>query len=573
MIHFDYKYIAYSFGGPNKRDVMDVKDFKTPDNGADHYRTYFRFTDDYLKYYERTKSVKGYSGKCYADFIPIDIDDEDLKNAWLKTKELISFLDFDYGFDVQHLFFSGSKGFHLYLPSVCFGTFIPSENLNDIFKSIVMDIAGEVADSVNYDKNRLFRLVNTKNSKSGLYKIPLTYSEFNNGIDSILELAKNKRSDSHPGISDNIKNDQFIELYQKYKIEEKQTIHSNGFLNKIANGVREGNRDNTAIKIVGTLRKAGHDKEFTKAILTGWNRGNTPPLDDSTINKCIQSGYSYGDPVEVEKDIKPIWAIGDEYAEYSKTTKKVNLGISFIDQKIRGLRPGQVLTIMGFTGNFKSGLLQWIMRHYQKHSKNPVLMFEMEMSNLDLFERAAQMTTGETGRVIEDKFKNNNSSEIIKSVRAEQENFLVVDRPGLSFDEMKVYFESAERVLKSKIELVGIDFLQLMQGSGNSGVQIIDSVAKGMKDFAKDMNTAVIALSQVTGVEDEFAKINLMDSRDSKTIGQMSDYVLGIRLNKEKEDRQIIDILKNRKGGKTKGEIDIDKKNLRFTEVGFVQSP
>jgi len=564
MIYPVYEYIDYAFGGVSKRNnVIKVNDLKIPKNGTDCYRTYFRFQKDYLNHFNKRNTVKGYSGKCYSDFIPVDIDDNDLNSAYDKTKYFIELLNIDFEFTVQHIFFSGSKGFHLYLPSVSFNNFTPSEELPRIFKDIVVDICGKEVevDLKNYEYNRLFRINNTVNSKTGLYKIALDYDEFYEGIEYITEIAHDLKQVNHPALTDYVQNSQFIELYQKHKIPQK-----NNLLSKIEHGVPKGERDDTAIRIVGLLRKGGLDKNATSMILHGWNKGLDEPLEESEIDKCINSGYKYENE-NMEVDIRHIWAFSDDYKSFVNSAKQVNLGISFIDKKIRGLRPGQVLTIMGFTGNFKSGLLQWIMRHYYQYSSEPVLMFQMEMSGLDIFERAMQMTTEKSGKEIEDIYKSNgNFSELLRSLREDQEKFMVVDRPGLSFEDMKEYILLSEKILREKIGLVGIDFLQLVRSTGQTNIQKMDSVAKDLKNFAKEMNVPVIALSQVTGIEDEYERINLMDSRDSKTIVQMSDYAIGIRLSKDGDDIQILDLLKNRKGGKGTGKLKIDRKSMRFEE-------
>ena len=114
--------------------------------------------------------------------------------------------------------------------------------------------------------------------------------------------------------------------------------------------------------------------------------------------------------------------------------------------KIRGIRPGMVLTIIGFTGNFKTAVLQNILRHYHNYSKEPVLMFEMEMPRLDIFERALQIEMQIEGNEVEKLFKNNEHrdiSEVIKNIQNKLKNYYIVDQPGLNFDEIE---KSGERV-------------------------------------------------------------------------------------------------------------------------------
>ncbi|KKN63225.1 hypothetical protein LCGC14_0504150 [marine sediment metagenome] len=80
--------------------------------------------------------------------------------------------------------FSGNKGFHLTVPSKCFGADV-STNLVKIWRYIANDIATkadlEMFDDTVYSRRRMWRVENTIHGDSGLYKIPL-------GTDEILGL-------------------------------------------------------------------------------------------------------------------------------------------------------------------------------------------------------------------------------------------------------------------------------------------------------------------------------------------------------------------------------------------------
>ena len=118
-----------------------------------------------------------------------------------------------------------------------------------------------------------------------------------------------------------------------------------------------------------------------------------------------------------------------------------------------------------------------------------------------------------------------------------------------------------EKIYKRKTGLVGIDFLQLMIGNGETDIQRMNEIAKQTKQFAKKMNVPLIAISQVTGVQNCREALDLMKARDSKTIPIMSDYVLGIR---QKGGELEISLLKNRKGGLCSVTTNISKKSLRL---------
>jgi replicative DNA helicase len=106
------------------------------------------------------------------------------------------------------------------------------------------------------------------------------------------------------------------------------------------------------------------------------------------------------------------------------------------------------------------------------------------------------------------------------------------DTPGLTISELR----SRARRLKAahpEFQLLVVDYLQLMQGSGGpreSREQAISSISRGLKGVAKDLNVAVLALSQLNrGVESRTDKRPMLsDLRESGAIEQDADVILFI---------------------------------------------
>ncbi len=146
----------------------------------DCYKSWCRYNDDIIKYQKaHKKSLQGYDGLCYSDFLPIDIDNKEKPEKSLDScRDLLHFLEQTYGLpvDAVRIYFSGSKGFHLEIPTILFGKIEPTTNIPKIFKNIVISFGFNDIDTSIYHINGLWRLHNSVNSKSGLYKIPLTYS-------------------------------------------------------------------------------------------------------------------------------------------------------------------------------------------------------------------------------------------------------------------------------------------------------------------------------------------------------------------------------------------------------------
>ena len=93
-------------------------------------------------------------------------------------------------------FFSGGKGFHLYIRQEFFNL-PPSEHTAKQFERIVSQIGKDLnlstLDDGIYQANRKFRIPNSRHPKTGLYKVELTIDQLNLPIEEIVTLAKSPR--------------------------------------------------------------------------------------------------------------------------------------------------------------------------------------------------------------------------------------------------------------------------------------------------------------------------------------------------------------------------------------------
>jgi replicative DNA helicase len=101
------------------------------------------------------------------------------------------------------------------------------------------------------------------------------------------------------------------------------------------------------------------------------------------------------------------------------------------------------------------------------------------------------------------------------------------DSPGLAINTLR----ARARRMKSqhKIELIVIDYLQLMQGGRrDSRVQEVSDISSGLKAIAKELDVPVLALSQLSRAAEqrENKRPQLSDLRDSGSIEQDADVVL-----------------------------------------------
>lgn len=330
--HPEYKYIDFAgrdvYNRNNIIELTELSNSVNKLNGEQCFRTVHRFNQDLLGYVPNNKnSISKYDGECFADFLPIEIDGGaktenprvTLEKALEITNEVIDIFQKEYGIDPEYLkyFYSGNRSIHLEIPIGLFGDIHPHKNFNRYMQAIAQRLVGQIEiDLAMYDKTRLYRIVNTKYNTTGLYKIPLSYSDVLLGsVDKIIDLAKLPREldTSNNGsiaineklaklfseVKEEIDNKPQYERKEKkagetvYPKEEKYCIWK---INQ--EGAVEGYRNDAIVRTVSYYKQKGHSEEAVLGIVLDWNsRGQTPATEGDVISRvadCYKSNYDFG---------------------------------------------------------------------------------------------------------------------------------------------------------------------------------------------------------------------------------------------------------------------------------------
>ena len=302
----DYVFVDVAKDGVHNRNKIFRYDLLDTwgKNLVDTYTTYFRYTDEMVEHVNDTGSVKGFAGKAYSPWIPFDIDSKDIREAHKQLIHLLGNIN-KYGVsaEVCRIYFSGSKGFHVLLPSSLVNV-EPSEDIHHRFRNFAAKIANGIKlDTSIYDKVKLFRLPNTINSKSGLYKIQLNVFEVQalNAHD-IKEMAKNPRKEWETAVQ--TANEELLNLYWSEaarsdmpSAERTEGVRIKKCLHKMMQGVTEGNRDNIGLRVATHLKASGLSQEMMWVALNEWNNHNKPPLTEKEIERIFRQGlqqYEFG---------------------------------------------------------------------------------------------------------------------------------------------------------------------------------------------------------------------------------------------------------------------------------------
>ena len=201
-----FVYVDTAIGGANRRNrVVRADAFAPPPGAVDCFRTYLLFSDDLLRYMEANPndagrpSVRGYPGPSLALSVPLDFDREgDPAAALADARAFVRRVGarFDLPPQAVRAWFSGRKGFSLELPAALFGGFAPSPETAARLGALVGVLAEGLPtlDGKIYERVRLWRVENTVNAKSGLFKIPLaTHELLTLGLDQVRDLATRPR--------------------------------------------------------------------------------------------------------------------------------------------------------------------------------------------------------------------------------------------------------------------------------------------------------------------------------------------------------------------------------------------
>jgi len=288
----NYCYADFAFGGvTNRNNIQNIYECKRNGIKTDCYRGVYLYDETLKIYVEKTGHSKDYAGKHIADYLEFDFDGENLEEVKKVSHNFVMYLhhEFEVPFEYMNIAFSGSKGFHVSISmnAICDNP-QPKDDFCKICKGIAKDLGGDFkfVDFSIYEPKRLFRMINTINSKSGLYKIPLELNELKElSVDDIKRLAKGPRSIEQLPISEISVVPRLNDLYKKWSSTNFNKLMLNEakrdeLLDIIRNGVGEGERHNAVIRITGLFQKRGFDYDFIIENLRLLNNKFNPPLED-----------------------------------------------------------------------------------------------------------------------------------------------------------------------------------------------------------------------------------------------------------------------------------------------------
>lgn len=194
----------------------------------------------------------------------------------------------------------------------------------------------------------------------------------------------------------------------------------------------------------------------------------------------------------------------------------IQTGFSALDSLLSGgIRGSNLIVLAGRPSMGKTAFAYQIAEHVARQSS--VVFFSLEMGANDVVDRSLSSHYSRPN-VDEDDVHDH-----ISSLN------LHID-PTSAVDVRHIGSLCRKHKRKHNLDLVVVDYIQLMTGKGDNRTQEMGSISRGLKALAKDLDVPVIALSQLNRkLEDRPNKRPVMsDIRESGEIEQDADVILFI---------------------------------------------
>ena len=275
---------------------------------------------------------------------------------------------------------------------------------------------------------------------------------------------------------------------------------------------------------------------------------------------ALRQGRNVGGLVPISSVVQNVF---DELSEAAASGNKIpglSTGLPDLDRTILGLNKSELILIAARPGMGKTSIALNIALNAAMTLHKTVAMFSLEMSREQLVSRLlsrAALVPGQnllTGQLTEQQWRA--IADAAQTISAT--DIRIDDNPTLTVSDMNA---QCRRV--PNLDLVVIDYLQLMQSAGSghswsneSRTQAVSDISRMMKIMAKELNVPVVCLSQLSRANESRTdkRPMLSDLRESGAIEQDADVVIGLYrdgyYNKECENPNLAEaiVLKNRKG-------------------------
>lgn len=236
----------------------------------------------------------------------------------------------------------------------------------------------------------------------------------------------------------------------------------------------------------------------------------------------------------------------------------ISTGFTELDYKTTGLQDADFVLIAARPSMGKTALALNIAQHAALKENTSTAIFSLEMSKGQLINRMlCTEAMVDAQRVRTGNLRQTDWKKLTKAMGPlSKAPIYIDDTPGITPSEIRA--KARKLKLEKGLDLILIDYLQLMNGGGNneSRQQEISKISRQLKAIARELEVPVVALSQLSRACESRAdhRPMLSDLRESGAIEQDADVVMFLYRDEyynpdtEKKNQGEVIIAKQRNG-------------------------
>jgi replicative DNA helicase len=224
----------------------------------------------------------------------------------------------------------------------------------------------------------------------------------------------------------------------------------------------------------------------------------------------------------------------EEAANKKSIVTGLPTGFTDLDHMTGGMQPQDLMIVAARPGLGKTSLCLNVSAHVAIRLKKPIGIFSLEMSKHSLVKRMISSESRVDAHKIRAGFLNKEEWNRLTRATGEIDQAPIYMDDSANLTLMQIRAKAQRLMLEHGIELLIVDYLQLVSGSGRrheNRTQEVTEISRGLKNLAKELNIPVIAVSQLNRDVEKRAGgrgPQLSDLRESGAIEQDADLVLFI---------------------------------------------
>ncbi len=345
---------------------------------------------------------------------------------------------------------------------------------------------------------------------------------------------------------------------------EIESVGGVAYISSLTEGMPQGANIEHYVKIV-------KDKSLLRGIIHASNAAIAHAMEQADDAEAVlatvegalfqltesRAGSEFRSVIDIVKESKypSVETFVEAIFERGKTVTGLQTFFSDLDELTSGLQKSDLIIIAGRPSMGKTAFAMNIAENVAVEGKGVVAVFSLEMSRESLLHRMlCSQSEVDSHKLRQGFIGREDQGKLVEGLfRLADAKLFIDDTPSISVSEMRAKCRRLAHQNGGQLDLIVVDYLQLMAGSPMGGskryenrTQEVSAISRGLKMIAKEMRVPVMALSQLSRAPESRTgerghEPQLSDLRESGSIEQDAD-VVGFIYRPEYYDRDNPDL-------------------------------